>query len=107
VGPGTCSCRGPIAAVRAAGASTGVGRRAASGPMAVAVHPGVVATKMLGRYGRISGSVTEGAAAVVHLASPGVPVVNGRYTTGSPPPNRRRSYGTGRRSAGCGGSVPG
>jgi NAD(P)-dependent dehydrogenase (short-subunit alcohol dehydrogenase family) len=51
-----------------------------SGPTAVAVHPGIIATGMLSRYGgRVGAPVTEGAAAVVHLAAPEVPVVNGGY----------------------------
>ncbi|MCW2913699.1 MAG: short-chain dehydrogenase/reductase [Actinomycetia bacterium] len=53
-----------------------------SGPAAVAVHPGVVATALMSIYGRIGGPVGEGATAVTHLAAPGMRLVNGAYYNG-------------------------
>lgn len=50
-----------------------------SGPQAVAVHPGLVKTSVLQMYGRVGAPVGEGAAAVVHLATPGVVLDNGGF----------------------------
>jgi NAD(P)-dependent dehydrogenase (short-subunit alcohol dehydrogenase family) len=55
------------------------------GPVAVAVHPGIVTTPLMAIYGRVGGPVEEGAAVVAHLAAPGTGLDNGAYYQGLTP----------------------
>lgn len=60
------------------------------GPVAVAVHPGIVTTSLTGIYNRVGGPVGEAAAVLAHLTRYGSSADNGAYyhglTRGHPAP---------------------
>lgn len=55
------------------------------GPVAVAVHPGIVTTSLSGIYRKAGGPVGEAAAVLTHLTAHGFPADNGAYYHGLTP----------------------
>lgn len=55
---------------------------AGSGITAVSLNPGLCDTALLPLYGRVGAPAAEGAAAVVRLCLPSVPLINGEYYDG-------------------------